>query len=810
MLGRWSCTFVVAGMIAGCRAPAPTTPPKLSGAAPGPTACGDGPGCEGGRTCVEYFPIAERPGPPEHACEQACSFAGGEECPAGQYCAMESAAAGLVCRPIEASEPTPEIRRVIELSRVWSFVRFAHPWLIGGSVEWDAALVAAIPKARAAQTDAALHEAVGGMLAALGDPATRVHPPAAADAATEPATDPAAQAVREDEGALVVTFLATQAWNPASAAPIAERLAKAERVVFDLRGWPAAYLELLEQGFESWNAELVSGDVVLATTRSRVMHGFPTESGMSSGGYYEAFESTVPVRVRGKRSGSEPRVAFVVDQAQVLPAIALPLLERGQAFIVATHELDVRAMAPTAMHGVYEVRVGDVEHRGGRPLLKADAITTDDPVARALSLLRGRRPRARALEHAPLPGARERVVIPAAPAELPDASHRMLSAIHVWSTLDLFQAYPEIRPRWDGALPRALAAVDAAQTWDVYIRALLELNASVDDGHSGMYGKRVRAVLGTAFASFRPAVVEGCLVVAERLDPERAAELRVGDVIAQIDGVSVVDRYAEFAPLIAGSTVAAHRLAIAWQMLAGPNEGPVRLTVDRDGKRITVSMRRSAAPEEPEPEGPAYRRIADGRLGFVDLEQLTAADVPAMFEALQGTQGIIFDMRGYPRGTAWTIAPYLDRHPGPTLAAEFLQPLVSRGSADPTQGDRRLRFLVTLPEAEVTRYEQPTVMLIDERTVSQAEYTGMFFAAANGTRFVGTPTAGANGDVTAHVLPDGTVMRFTGQGVAPPSGPPLQRVGLVPDVHVAPTIAGVRAGRDEVLEAAIELLDRHR
>ena len=31
-------------------------------------------------------------------------------------------------------------------------------------------------------------------------------------------------------------------------------------------------------------------------------------------------------------------------------------------------------------------------------------------------------------------------------------------------------------------------------------------------------------------------------------------------------------------------------------------------------------------------------------------------------------------------------------------------------------------------------------MLIDERSQSQAEYTGLFLEAANGTQFVGTPT----------------------------------------------------------------------
>jgi len=33
-------------------------------------------------------------------------------------------------------------------------------------------------------------------------------------------------------------------------------------------------------------------------------------------------------------------------------------------------------------------------------------------------------------------------------------------------------------------------------------------------------------------------------------------------------------------------------------------------------------------------------------------------------------------------------------------------------------------------------------------------------------------------------------------------------VGIVPDVVATPTIAGIRAGRDEVLEEAVRLIER--
>ncbi len=99
-------------------------------------------------------------------------------------------------------------------------------------------------------------------------------------------------------------------------------------------------------------------------------------------------------------------------------------------------------------------------------------------------------------------------------------------------------------------------------------------------------------------------------------------------------------------------------------------------------------------------------------------------------------------------------------------------------------------------------------MLIDERAMSQAEHSGLFFKAANGTLLVGSATSGVNGDVSSFVLPGGVTVRFTGQAVMHPDGRQLQRVGLLPDVEVHPTIQGLREGRDEVLLAAIDTVER--
>ena len=92
---------------------------------------------------------------------------------------------------------------------------------------------------------------------------------------------------------------------------------------------------------------------------------------------------------------------------------------------------------------------------------------------------------------------------------------------------------------------------------------------------------------------------------------------------------------------------------------------------------------------------------------------------------------------------------------------------------------------------------------MDEVTQSSAEYHAMAFRAVPGAVVIGSTTAGADGNVSMVPLPGGLSSYISGIGVFYPDKRGTQRVGIVPDFEVQPTIAGIRAGRDEVLEEAI-------
>jgi C-terminal processing protease CtpA/Prc len=67
---------------------------------------------------------------------------------------------------------------------------------------------------------------------------------------------------------------------------------------------------------------------------------------------------------------------------------------------------------------------------------------------------------------------------------------------------------------------------------------------------------------------------------------------------------------------------------------------------------------------------------------------------------------------------------------------------------------------------------------------------------------IGSTTAGTNGDIAQITLPTGCTTSFTGRRVAKLGGGRHHLVGVQPTIPVSRSIAGVQAGRDEVLEKA--------
>ena len=83
----------------------------------------------------------------------------------------------------------------------------------------------------------------------------------------------------------------------------------------------------------------------------------------------------------------------------------------------------------------------------------------------------------------------------------------------------------------------------------------------------------------------------------------------------------------------------------------------------------------------------------------------------------------------------------------------------------------------------------------------------MAFRTAPKATVIGSTTAGADGNVTKFMLPGGVSTMITGIGVYYPNGKETQRIGIIPDIEIKPSIKGITDNKDELLEKAIELIN---
>jgi C-terminal processing protease CtpA/Prc len=389
----------------------------------------------------------------------------------------------------------------------------------------------------------------------------------------------------------------------------------------------------------------------------------------------------------------------------------------------------------------------------------------------------------------------------------PPVGYRILGAARVWSTIHYFYPYKSlIGENWDDQLRAALPAVEQAANAVEYGKAIAAFASHIHDTHVSVGSAALRTFLGAVPTGVATRLIENQLVVTRIADSAAArAGLHVGDVIVSVDGEPVQQRIERITPYVAVSTPQSLRFRLETSLLAGPDTSAARLVVRSatgGDRTVTVPRANNLGQLTQKHRVGSIIRILPGNVGYIDLDRLPSAMVDSAFRVLANTKAIVLDDRGYPLGTAWPIAPRLNTHGDGTTAAKFKRLIVPSPDTALTS---IYEFDQPIPPAQgVAKYTGKTVMLVDERTISQAEHTGLFFEAANGTTFIGSPTMGANGDVTNFFLPGNIAITFTGHDVRHADGRQLQRVGLQPLVTVTPTIAGIRAGRDEVLETALK------
>jgi C-terminal processing protease CtpA/Prc len=272
-------------------------------------------------------------------------------------------------------------------------------------------------------------------------------------------------------------------------------------------------------------------------------------------------------------------------------------------------------------------------------------------------------------------------------------------------------------------------------------------------------------------------------------------EIKIGDVITQLDGRPVSKLIESWKQYYAGSNDTARMRDVARSMTRG-SCGDSKITVRRDDQQITVNVKR-VVPYPPavthDLPGPAFRLLSKD-VAYLKLSSVKVAEAATYVKQSAGTKGLIIDIRNYPSEfVVFALG---------SLLVDSATPFVRFTGGDLSNPGAFHWTQPLLLSPQQPHYHGRVVVLVDETSLSQAEYTSMAFRGA-GAVIVGSTTSGADGNVSPFGLPGGLRTMISGLGVYYPDKQPTQRIGIVPGVDVKPTIAGIRAGRDEVLEQAL-------
>lgn len=385
----------------------------------------------------------------------------------------------------------------------------------------------------------------------------------------------------------------------------------------------------------------------------------------------------------------------------------------------------------------------------------------------------------------------------------PDAGFQLLALYRLWNIFEYWSPYRDVMGEdWNHTLAEFIPQVALAATSDAYKREMLAFIARAHDGHANLWNAlAVRPPVGQCTLPIGVRFMEGLPVITSlaTASPGEKLGLQIGDVITDIDGVAISRQIAEWSPYYSTSNDAARMRDIGHYMTRGAC-GDSTISVRRENQGIQLTVKRVPStindfdPGRHDLPGAAFRLLSKD-VAYLKLSAVKAADCPQYVQQAVGTRGFIIDIRNYPSEfVVFALGTLLvDRE---TDFARFTDGDLSNPGA----------FSWTKPvslEPQKPHYPGKIVILVDESSMSQAEYTAMAFRAAKGAIVVGSTTSGADGNVSQFTLPGDLHTMISGIGVFYPDRKPTQRIGIVPDIEIKPTVQGIRAGRDEVLEKAI-------
>ncbi|WP_343673182.1 hypothetical protein [Chitinophaga sp.] len=363
-----------------------------------------------------------------------------------------------------------------------------------------------------------------------------------------------------------------------------------------------------------------------------------------------------------------------------------------------------------------------------------------------------------------------------------------------------FPFWQDVPTKPEQLLLHAFTKAYEDKTPDDFKHTLQLMTAPLKDGHLWVVMKTDSAYNAMAPVTFSTANEQ--VVVKDVLDPDLQAIIKPGDIADSINGKTAWQQVEEISRYHAGSTQRNLHQGL-WKLSFGYPGSNMQMTLSRNNKRYRVLVNRSTTGFDEKvslvQKLPTSGTAIASNIYYINLLE-PANKVDSLIRITANAKAILFDMRGYPGYDLFDIVlSHLVTEkvgsPGILYDPQIIYPDFEKVKYTPSVLDVSPR----VPHLKARCY-----FLTDASIGSHPEYFLAFIKYHQLATIVGQSTAGIDGTINGFYLPGGYELTFTGIRV---DGLPGHHHldGVTPDVIVNPSMPGIKAGKDEIYEAALKL-----
>lgn len=385
---------------------------------------------------------------------------------------------------------------------------------------------------------------------------------------------------------------------------------------------------------------------------------------------------------------------------------------------------------------------------------------------------------------------------------------RVLMLFTYWNVIEYFFPYKYIMDqKWDKTLEQTLPIILDAKNDVEFLSAMKRMSTNLNDGHVMFHIYPAKsAVKDPVYFPATGKIIDDKLVVTEILGDSlaQAYDIKIGAVITKINDKTIKNYIDENKDLISASNEASFLNKIVNLILTSNSEN-VKVEFLKDGKLVIKEMdwfnyhdsHRNEYKKGAMKKKDKFK-LLDNNIGYVNMGIIKPKNIPDMIEVLKSTKAIIFDMRNYPQNSWKEISDFLN--PEEKKFAIYTYPYLNYPGKYFWDNGSNAGF------DNKNNYKGKVIVLLNEDSISQSEWIAMCFQTAGNTTIIGSQTAGTDGNVFEFDFKQFHT-GFSGIGVYYPDRRETQRIGIVPDIEVKPTIKGIQERRDEVLERALTFIE---